>query len=235
MPVSYKARFSIYEAILCLSVAHHRCVRPAVQALLHLLGKQLQKAGFHELGTARGNLLQVPRFLLCQQSAALFLYHRRRPNPAPGFLEAPRADEIARPPLHHPRQSVPSGRRSVRAAESLRVPKIPALAGRHGAHARLVPQARQLCGHAGKNRLHQPRRDPQCGNDDGFRRQYRRGSGHHRRRCEGRRGCIRLCALLPHERGKRRGHRAAALPPASGGMRPEIQGVRGGRLQDLLQ
>lgn len=44
-------------------MAHHRRVRPAVQALLHFFGGRLQKARLNELAAVAGHILQLPRFL----------------------------------------------------------------------------------------------------------------------------------------------------------------------------
>ena len=50
------------ERIFCLSMAHNGRMRPAVQALLHFLGKQLQAPGCHDLGANSGNLYNCMDF-----------------------------------------------------------------------------------------------------------------------------------------------------------------------------
>lgn len=63
------------------------------------------------------------------------------------------------------------------------------------------------------------------GHDHRFGREYRGGSGYHRRSGGGGRKCVRFRPLLLHQRGKGYRHHADAVPRPAGNLRQKIQSL----------
>ena len=123
------------EVLFRLSVAHHRRMRSAVQALLHLFRKRLQEARRHDLGADAEGPGELPGVLPGVRPPPLLLHHGRRPDPAPGLLAPAGAAARAADPVHDPGESLPPGRRGLPPAEGARLREVPALPGRHGKDA----------------------------------------------------------------------------------------------------
>ena len=136
-----------HETVLCDSVAHHRRVRPTVQALLYFFGRA-SAPGDNAARRAEKHLRANQNILLKNRADAVYLSDRRRSDSASAFLGAARIVQGGRYALLHYGKSVPFDGRSVRSHERLRLREISAFLGRLGADARRIPKTGFFSNHA---------------------------------------------------------------------------------------